>query len=91
MLERGVRVPTVIEHPPRRHKRGSGALLYDKLARRPAVQDLVPRVRWSSAAQECADSRACKLGWHFRYATDAGLAVGHDIAQHTVLSASRGA
>jgi hypothetical protein len=36
-----------------------------------------------AAALECADSRV-RLGWHFRYATDAGLALGRDIARHTV-------
>lgn len=36
-----------------------------------------------AAAQECADSRV-RLGWHFRYATDAGLEVGRDIALHTI-------
>jgi len=36
-----------------------------------------------AAAAECADSRV-RLGWHFRYATDAGLALGRDIARHTV-------
>jgi hypothetical protein len=35
------------------------------------------------AAMECADSRV-KLGWHFRYATDAGLALGERIAQHVL-------
>ncbi len=35
-----------------------------------------------AAAKECADSRV-QLGWHFRYATDAGLALGRDIARHT--------
>jgi len=36
-----------------------------------------------AAAAECADSRV-RLGWHFRYATDAGLVLGRDIARHTV-------
>jgi hypothetical protein len=35
---------------------------------------------FSAAAAECADSRV-RLGWHFRYATDAGLALGHAVAQ----------
>ena len=35
------------------------------------------------AASECADSRV-KLGWHFRYATDAGLALGERIARHAL-------
>lgn len=34
---------------------------------------------FSEAAAECADSRV-RLGWHYRYATDRGLAVGHAIA-----------
>ena len=34
------------------------------------------------AAAECADSRV-RLGWHFRYATDAGLALGRQIAKYT--------
>lgn len=33
---------------------------------------------FTSAADECADSRV-RLGWHFRYATDAGLALGRNI------------
>jgi hypothetical protein len=38
---------------------------------------------FDAAAAECADSRV-KLGWHFRYATDAGLALGRQIARHTL-------
>lgn len=34
---------------------------------------------FSAAAAECADSRV-RLGWHFRYATDAGLALGRAVA-----------
>jgi hypothetical protein len=34
---------------------------------------------FSVAAAECADSRV-RLGWHFRYATDAGLALGRAVA-----------
>jgi hypothetical protein len=34
-----------------------------------------------AAAEECADSRV-RLGWHYRYATEAGLALGGNIAQH---------
>ncbi len=34
-----------------------------------------------SAAAECADSRV-QLGWHFRYATDGGLALGRDVATY---------
>ena len=34
---------------------------------------------FDAAAQECADSRV-RLGWHFRYATDAGLDLGRRIA-----------
>ena len=36
---------------------------------------------FSMAAAECADSRV-RLGWHFRYATDAGLALGQRIARY---------
>jgi hypothetical protein len=36
-----------------------------------------------SAAAECADSRV-RIGWHFRYATDAGLTLGRDVARHTL-------
>ena len=36
-----------------------------------------------AAAEECADSRV-RLGWHFRYATDMGLALGRQIARHTL-------
>ncbi len=38
---------------------------------------------FDAAARECADSRV-RLGWHFRYATDAGRALGRHIARHTV-------
>lgn len=34
---------------------------------------------FGAAAAECADSRV-RLGWHFRYATDAGLALGRAVA-----------
>jgi len=34
---------------------------------------------FGGAAAECADSRV-RLGWHFRYATDAGLALGRSVA-----------
>jgi hypothetical protein len=34
-----------------------------------------------AAAVECADSRV-RLGWHFRYATDAGLVLGRQIARY---------
>jgi hypothetical protein len=34
---------------------------------------------FSAAADECADSRV-RLGWHFRYATDRGLALGRAVA-----------
>jgi hypothetical protein len=33
-----------------------------------------------TAAAECADSRV-QLGWHFRYATDAGLTLGRSVAK----------
>jgi hypothetical protein len=33
------------------------------------------------AAAECADSRV-RLGWHFRYATDRGLALGRGVAAY---------
>jgi hypothetical protein len=36
-----------------------------------------------AAALECADSRV-RLGWHFRYATDAGHLLGRQIARHTL-------
>jgi PAP2 superfamily len=35
---------------------------------------------FSSAAAECADSRV-RLGWHFRYATNRGLALGRAVAE----------
>ena len=38
---------------------------------------------FQAAALECADSRV-RLGWHFRYATDAGLVLGRQIARHTL-------
>jgi hypothetical protein len=34
---------------------------------------------FSAAAAECADSRV-RLGWHFRYAADSGLALGRAVA-----------
>ncbi|MGH7538347.1 MAG: hypothetical protein ACREMF_06915 [Gemmatimonadales bacterium] len=34
-----------------------------------------------AAAGECADSRV-RLEWHFRYATDAGLALGRTVARY---------
>jgi hypothetical protein len=36
---------------------------------------------FSAAAAECADSRV-QLGFHFRYATDAGLALGRKVASY---------
>ena len=36
-----------------------------------------------AAAAECADSRV-RLGWHFRYATDAGLTLGRAVAEHGI-------
>jgi hypothetical protein len=38
-----------------------------------------------AAADECADSRI-QIGWHYRYATEAGLAAGRAIAQHVLLT-----
>jgi hypothetical protein len=38
---------------------------------------------FTAAAAECADSRV-HLGWHFRYATDAGLALGERVATHVL-------
>lgn len=38
---------------------------------------------FTAAAQECADSRVM-LGWHFRYATDAGLRVGRSVAEYVM-------
>ncbi len=35
---------------------------------------------FADAANECADSRV-RLGYHFRYSTDAGLALGREVAQ----------
>jgi hypothetical protein len=47
---------------------------------------------FDAAAQECADSRV-RLGWHFRYATDAGLDLGRRIAgvvlRHSLRERSR--
>lgn len=36
---------------------------------------------FADAAAECADSRV-RLGWHFRYATDAGLELGRAVAEY---------
>jgi hypothetical protein len=44
----------------------------------------MPRRRFASfraAAAECADSRV-RLGWHFRYSTDAGLELGNAVARY---------
>ena len=38
---------------------------------------------FAAAAAECADSRV-RLGWHFRYATNAGLELGERIAKYTM-------
>jgi hypothetical protein len=38
---------------------------------------------FDAAATECADSRV-RLGWHFRYATEAGLVLGRRIARHVL-------
>ncbi len=38
---------------------------------------------FTAAAAECADSRV-RLGWHFRYSTDAGLRLGRQVAEHVV-------
>jgi hypothetical protein len=35
------------------------------------------------AARECADSRV-QLGWHFRYAAEAGLTLGRNVAKRTI-------
>lgn len=36
---------------------------------------------FEDAAAECADSRV-RLGWHFRYSTDAGLELGRAVARY---------
>jgi hypothetical protein len=41
-----------------------------------------------AAAEECADSRV-RLGWHFRYATDAGLDLGWRVARYTLTHSLR--
>ncbi|HVQ16211.1 MAG TPA: vanadium-dependent haloperoxidase, partial [Vicinamibacterales bacterium] len=38
---------------------------------------------FQAAASECADSRV-RLGFHFRYSTDAGLALGRQVARYTL-------
>jgi hypothetical protein len=43
---------------------------------------------FAAAAAECSDSRV-RLGWHFRYATDAGLALGRRVARYTLSHALR--
>lgn len=43
---------------------------------------------FEAAAAECADSRV-RLGFHFRYATDAGLALGRRVARHVLGRALR--
>jgi hypothetical protein len=44
--------------------------------------------RFDVAAAECADSRV-RLGWHFPYATDAGLALGKQVARYTLTHSLR--
>jgi hypothetical protein len=41
-----------------------------------------------AAAAECADSRV-RLGWHFRYATDAGLELGWRVAHYALTHSLR--
>lgn len=43
---------------------------------------------FAAAATECADSRV-RLGFHYRYATDAGLELGERIARYTLTQALR--
>ena len=43
---------------------------------------------FSAAAAECADSRV-RLGWHFRYATEAGLVLGRQVARYASRHALR--
>lgn len=38
---------------------------------------------FGAAAGECADSRV-RLGWHFRYSTDAGVALGRAVAAYVI-------
>ena len=38
---------------------------------------------FTAAGDECADSRV-RLGWHFRYATDAGIRLGRNVADYVV-------
>jgi hypothetical protein len=38
---------------------------------------------FTAAANECADSRV-RLGYHYRYSTDAGLELGRQVAAHVV-------
>lgn len=44
---------------------------------------------FTAAASECADSRV-RLGWHFRYATDAGLALGRQVGRYIIRTTLRG-
>jgi hypothetical protein len=43
---------------------------------------------FQAAAAECADSRV-RLGWHFRYATDAGLVLGRQVAEQALRQSLR--
>ena len=53
--------------------------------RRPAPPGMPTRTfdSFAAAATECADSRV-RLGFHFRYATDAGLELGERIALYSM-------
>ena len=61
---------------------GDGAFAMETLT----APEGMPTRRFPSfhaAAAECADSRV-RLGWHFRYATDAGIVLGRSVARHVV-------
>ena len=43
---------------------------------------------FSAAAEECADSRV-RIGFHFRFSTDAGLTLGRKVAAHVLKTTLR--
>ena len=82
------RAPASFAHP-RARAFGAPCVVHDG-RRRPRRRGMPTRTfaSFSAAAAECADSRV-RLGWHFRYATDAGLELGRHIARHAAKHALR--
>ena len=69
----------------------SGAMLQFTMETTTAPPGMPTRTfdSFAAAAAECADSRV-RLGWHFRYATDAGLELGERIARYSMTTRPTG-